>query len=217
MTTTHYIGRHNDLKGKINQHLKKLTGQDLDFYSKFEQEDLIELKTVLADIHNVLTFRTTIAAVNWLTGFFEFESNVKEDILKTIDQIKPNTKGFDIHISEPIQIIAEVKCISPVNNGGKFGSAQWNSILDDFHKLKNGKGALQDTSKHYKFLFLLDLGERTDQAITHLLKPSKGKSEIPLRANRHLVKQHISLLTGIEKAKDLSFEKVYLIKLKMDK
>lgn len=217
MTTTQYTGRHNDLKGKINKHLKKLTGQDLDFYSKFNLEDLIELKTVLADINNVLTFRTTITAVNWLTDFFEFETKTKEEILKTIDQIKPNTKGFDIDISEPFKIIAEVKCISPVNNGGKFGSAQWNSILDDFHKLKNGKGTLLDTSKHYKFVFLLDLGERTDQAITQLLKPSKGISETPLRANRHLVKQHISLLTGIEKVKDLGFEKVYLMKLKMDK
>ncbi len=214
---THYNGRNNDLKNRINSHLKKLTGQDLDFYSKFNQEDLIELKTVLADINNVLTFRTTITATNWLCAFFKFEIPRKEEILKTIDQIKPNTKGFDIDITEPIKIIAEVKCISPVNNGGKFGAAQWNSILDDFHKLKNGKGTLPDTSKYYKFVFLLDLGERTDQAINHLLRNSKGTSEMPMRANRHLIKEHISLLTGIEKVDDLGFEKVYLMKIKLDK
>ncbi len=59
---TLYDGRHTDLKNKINKHLKKLTGLDLDFYSAMPQSDLIEFKTVLADINNVLTFRTTIAA-----------------------------------------------------------------------------------------------------------------------------------------------------------
>lgn len=215
--TTFYNGRYNDLKNRINRHLKKLTGQDFDFYSKFKQDDLIELKTVLADINNVLTFRATITAANWLSDFFKFDTRTKEDILTTIDKIKPNTKGFDIHISEPYKIIAEVKCISPVNNGRKFGAAQWNSILDDFHKLKNGKRTLPDTSNYYKFVFLLDLDERTDEAITQLLRTSKGRSEIPLRANRHLVKEHIILLTGLEKASNLELEKVYLKKIKLDK
>lgn len=214
--TKHYNGRNNDLKNRINKHLKKLTGQDVDFYSKFKQEDLIKLKTVLSDINNVLTFKTTITATNWLSDFFKIDVKTRKDILKTIDETKPNTKGFDIYISEPFRIIAEVKCISPVNNGGKFGAAQWNSILDDFHKLKNGKGTLPDTSEYYKFVFLLDLGERTDQAINHLLKVSKGTSEVPLRANRHLVKKHISLLNGTEQAEDIGFEKVYLKKIKLE-
>jgi hypothetical protein len=215
--TTQYNGRKNDLKNRINSHLKKLTGQDLDFYSKFKQDDLIELKTVLADINNVLTFRTTISATKWLCSLFKIDTKTQKEILKTIDQIKPNTKGYDIQISNPINILAEVKCISPVNNGRKFGSAQWNSILDDFHKLKNGKGVFTDTSKYYKFVFLLDLGERTDQAINQLLRTSRGTSDIPLRTKRHLIKAHISLLTGFEKADDLGFEKVYLKKIKLDK
>ncbi len=213
---THYDGRHTDLKNRINKYLKKLTGQDLDFYSGMTQSDLIELKTVLADINNVLTFKTTLTAANWLCNLFGLDTNTKENILETVDQIKPNTKGFDIHISEPYKIIAEVKCISPVNNGGKFGGAQWNSILDDFHKLKNGKGVLLDTSKYYKFLFLLDLGNRTDQAITQLLRISKGTSDKPLRANRHQVKEHIFLFTDTEKLENLGFDKVYLKKIQLD-
>ena len=216
---THYDGRHTDLKNRINKHLKKLTkhDQDFDFYSAMTQNDLIELKTVLADINNVLTFKTTISAANWLCKFFNIDANSKTKILETVDKTKPNTKGFDILITEPYQIIAEVKCISPVNNGGKFGAAQWNSILDDFHKLKNGKGVLLDTSKYYKFLFLLDLGDRTDQAITQLLRISKGTSDKPLRANRHQIKEHISVLLDIEKLSGLSFDKVYLKKIQLDK
>jgi len=57
---TLYEGRHTDLKNRINRHLKKLTGKDFDFYDNMSQNDFIELKTVLSDIHNVLTFKTTI-------------------------------------------------------------------------------------------------------------------------------------------------------------
>lgn len=180
-----YEGRNSDLKKRVNNHLKKLTGKDIDFYSRMNQSDLIELKTVLADINNVLTFRTTIAATNWLCDFFRIDMVSQSAILQVIDETKPNTKGFDIFIKKPHKIIAEVKCISPVNNGEKFGAAQWNAILDDCCKLKNGKGNLNDTSKYYKFIFLLDLGTRTDEAIKKLLKSSKGTSDKPLRANRH--------------------------------
>jgi hypothetical protein len=214
---TNYEGRHIDLKNKINNHLKKLTGQDSDFYSRLDQSGLIELKNVLADIHNVLTFKTTVCAANWLCKFFKLDNSTKKKVLEIVDKTKPNTKGFDIIISEPYKIIAEVKCISPVNNGEKFGAAQWNSILDDFNKLKNGKGILLDTSQYYKFLFLLDLGDRTDNAITQLLKASKGTSVKLLRANRHRIKEHISLMADKTKLLDIGFEKVYLKKIKIEK
>ena len=208
-----YEGRQKDLKKRVNNHLKKLTGQDLDFYSSLTQSDLIELKTVLADINNVLTFQTTIVAANWLCSLFKFDKATSKDILQQIDQTKPNTKGFDILIPEPFRIIAEVKCISPVNKGMKFGAAQWNSILDDFHKLKYGKGRIIDTSFYYKFLFLLDLGDRTDRAIEHLLQPSKGTSPKPLRTIRHQIKEHIDVFTETNNSENLNFDKVYLKKI----
>lgn len=215
-----YNGRNTDLKNRINNHFKKIIkqgfDQDFDFYSQMSPNDLIELKTVLADINNVLTFKLTIKSANWLCDFFGIEENTRKNILETIDQIKPNTKGFDIHFPEPYKILAEVKCISPVNNGGKFGAAQWNSILDDFHKLKNGKGNLLDTSDYYKFVFLIDLGDRTDQAITQLIKISKGISDKSIRANRHQIKEHIVLLENSKKSSDLSLDKVYLKKMVLD-
>lgn len=213
----YYEGRQLDLKNRINNHLKKLTGNDVDFYSGLTQKDLIELKTVLSDINNVLTFKTTISAANWLCTYFRFDEGTRDRVLQIVDATKPNTKGFDILITEPVKIIAEVKCISPVNNGGKFGAAQWNSILDDFYKLKNGKGHLKDTSDYYKFLFILDLGNRTDNAITQLLQISKGISDLPLRANRHEIKNHISLFDIIKDVKDLRRDKVYLKKILLEK
>jgi len=76
---------------------------------------------------------------------------------------------------------------------------------------------LSNTSKHYKFLFLLDLDERTDQAITQLLRPSKGTSERPLRVNRHKIKEHIVLFKETDKLSDLSLNKVYLKRIKIGK
>ena len=211
-----YDGRNINLKNRINEHLKKLTNIDYDFYSNMSQEVIIGLKSVLSDINNVLTFKLTITSTIWLCNFFEVDEQTRQNILKTIDDTKPNTKGFDIHFPKPFKIIAEVKCISPVNEGGKFGAAQWNSILDDFHKLKSGKGKLLDTSQYYKFLFLIDLGERTDQAVTHLLRTSKAISERPIRVSRHQIKEHIELIDESCKLADLSFEKVYLKKLKLN-
>lgn len=208
-----YEGRHSALKKKINGHLHKLTGNDFDFYSGLSQTDLIELKTALSDINNVLTFKTTISAANWLCNYFFIDRKSKERILQVIDKTKPNTKGFDIKIDEPVKILAEVKCISPVNNGEKFGAAQWNSILDDFYNLKNGKGKWDDTSGYYKFLFLLDLGDRTDNAVKQLLQISKGTSDKPLRLNRHEIKTHISLFTEDLTVRKLRLDKVYLKKM----
>jgi endo-beta-N-acetylglucosaminidase D len=213
----YYEGRQTDLKNRINKHLKKLTGKEYDYYSAMTQNDLVELKTVLADINNVLTFKTTLSAANWLCKYFGLDKNTEQNIIETVDKTKPNTKGYDIIITEPYKIIAEVKCISPVNNGGKFGAAQWNSILDDCYKLKNGKGLVADTSKYYKFLFLLDLGGRTDLAITQLLRISKGTSDKLLRANRHKIKEHVVLLSAIDTLKDIGFDKVYLKKIEIDK
>jgi hypothetical protein len=211
-----YIGRQNDLTNRLNKHLKKLTGLDKDFVSTLNQTDLLDLKTVLADIHNLLTLKMTTSAADWLCSFFQLDNYCKQTILQKVDDTKPNTKGYDIHITVPKKIIVEVKCIAPVNNGDKFGSAQWNSILDDAIGLKNGKGNFTDTSDFYKFLFLVDLGERTDRAVLQLVRQSKGTSEKPLRANRHKIKEHILLLADTDKINNLSLDKIYIKTIKLN-
>jgi hypothetical protein len=210
-----YIGRHTDLKNRLNTHLKKLTGLDNDFFSMLNQRDLLDLKTVLADVNNLLTLNMTICAAEWICDFFQFDNSCKQKVLAQVDGTKPNTNGYDIQITESEYIIAEVKCIAPINNGSKYGAAQWNSILDDASKLINGKRSLFDTSGYYKFLFLVDLGARTDQAISHLIRQSKGTSDKPLRANRHKVKEHILLLTDTEVKENLLFDKIYIKSIKL--
>jgi hypothetical protein len=210
-----FEGRRLYLKNKLNRHLRKLTGHNIDFFSKLTQADIIELKTVLADINNFLTFQPTISAVKWIFKYFKIDAKTRREIIVKIDNTKPNSKGFDIHIPSPYNIIAEVKCTSPVNNGGKFGAAQWNSILDDVIKLRNGRNTILEISRYYKFLFLADLGDRTDQAISHLLKISRGTSNKDLRRSRHDVKKHLYLFDSSLKLNDLKCRKIYLKTIKL--
>lgn len=207
---TNYEGRQKDLKTKLNRHLSKLTGQEKDYYQALSQEDLAELKTVLSDINNVFTLKLTLVATEWICESFGLSNALKTEILKEIDAVKPNTNGFDILINElDLKIVAEVKCIFPSSNGNKYLAAQRNSILDDVIKLMNGKKQLPDTSKFYKFLFLINVGEKTDFALETLLKPSKGRSDDTIRKNRHAIKISIELLEH-QNINQLNTEKVYL-------
>lgn len=207
---TNYEGRQQDLKKKLNRHLSKLTGQEKDYYQALSQEDLAELKTVLSDINNVFTLKLTLVATEWICESFGLSNVLKTEILKKIDAVKPNTNGFDILINELVcKIVAEVKCIFPSSNGNKYLAAQRNSILDDVIKLMNGKKQLRDTSKFYKFLFLINVEQKTNFALETLLKSSRGRSDDIIRMNRHDIKINIELLEH-QNINQLSTAKVYL-------
>jgi hypothetical protein len=180
-----YIGRMTTLKTGLNNYLYKLTGIQKDYFSNLRQTELLELKTVLTDINNLLTLAMTIESVNWLIKFFDIDDNSRQLILKRIDEIKPNTGGYDIQISEPIKIIGDVI------------------------KLKKGKKTLPDTSEYFKFLFLIDIGIKSEHAINHLVKPSKIATKDPFRTDRHQIKDSITIFNELNKDQ-LSLEKIYL-------
>jgi vesicle coat complex subunit len=210
-----YQGRNIDLRNRINKHLGKLTGLDDDFYSRLSQSDLIELKTVYADINNLLTLKMTNTAAKWLCNYFKLSSDEKKNILHDVDQISPNAKGFDIHFTNPLKVIAEVKCISPVNKGNRFGAAQRNAILDDLNKLNDGKKSVIDTSRYIKILFLMDMGDRSTQAILQLMKESKIRIKTPMRIKRNDIKKYLQLLTDKSPVK-LNYKTIYIKALKID-
>lgn len=206
-----YEGRLKDLQKRINEYFRKITNQDIDYFSKLNSEDLIGLKKSLSDINNLLTLNITNNAADWICSYFKIDNINAAKIRREIDETKPNTRGYDIQVSEPYKIIAEVKCISPVNNGEKFGSAQWDAIMDDCRKLKNGKSSFKDSvSQYYKFLFLSDLGERTDHAIAQMLKSSKSISQVSFKKERHEIKRDIELFNPNINFSELSKEKIYL-------
>lgn len=114
-------------------------------------EDLLGLKSVLSNVNNMLTYKTTLSFVNWLSQKRNFTTVQKDSIIQQIDSISPNANGYDVDISEPERILAEVKTTIPINNSKGFGSAQRKSIIKDLQKLSR-----PENSSALKFMVLLD-------------------------------------------------------------
>lgn len=211
-----YLGRNKTIKDKLNQHLSKLTGIEADYYSNLKNENILELKTVLSDIHNLLTLKLTIASAKWVCEFFEIGDVEFKKIVDKVDATKPNQSGFDLLIHKPIKLVAEVKCTSPINNGSKFGVAQRNSILDDIQKLKSGKRELSDTSEYLKFMFIIDLGDRSSDAITNILKKANIRIETEVRLNRNIARETAIVFNENIQQSDLNLNNVYIKVIKLE-
>lgn len=207
------IKRSENLKKKLNLHLNRLVNsKDKDYYSSIHTDDLINLKMLLSDINNILTLKLTEAAIQWLSKYFDLSNVEKESLLSETDKINPNSNGFDIKMESTLKILAEVKCNVPASEGNRYMAAQRNSILDDALKLINGKGSLEDPTDYYKFIFLLNLGEKSDEAINALLTERNTRSANPLRINRNNVVKKMVLLTD-EKPESLNKQSVYLVSI----
>jgi hypothetical protein len=205
-----YRSRNDELKSKLNSHLHKMTGLKTDFYSALKHEDILDLKTVLSDINNLLTFKLTLAAGAWIGDYFSLNENEKQLILNKIDSIKPNEQGFDILIQQPIKLIAEVKCNIPVKQGSKFGAMQAKKLLEDVEKLLSGKKQLRETDSFLKFVFVIDLGKRSSDAVLDLVRIHKINKENEERLNRNVLREQMIILNKNDQPENLRYDKVYI-------
>lgn len=210
-----FISRNNELKTKFNIHLQKLTGLNTDFYSALKNEDILELKTVLSDINNLLTYKLTLEAGKWIGNYFELSSAETKKIIDKIDSIEPNSQGYDIVINDSLKIIAEVKCNIPVKGGAKFGSMQSKHLIEDVQKLLNGKRQIVDTSEYLKFLFIINIGERSENAVNRLIQKTKIRVENEERLNRNITREKMIFLEN-EKHYELKSDKVYIKTLELN-
>ncbi len=169
MKETEIYNRTENLRESINNFLGRINNKKADYFSELTSDDLIEFKMALSDINNVLTLKTTLNFTTWVTNYFNISKDKQKKILRTIDETKPNTNGYDIELTDE-KIIAEIKCIVPINGGNYYGAAQRNAILDDAIKLKNGNKNIKDTKDFIKIIGLINLGQRTDIAIEKLCK-----------------------------------------------
>jgi hypothetical protein len=183
-----YYDREAELREKFNQFItNKVTGVNDDYYSRLSVGDFEEIKTTLKDIHNIITYKTTVRFISWVSERFPY---VKENYQFYLDQVlgtKPNDNGYDLVVSGGVSIIAEIKCNKPINNGFQFGPAQKNGILKDIRGLLEGKSKVKsiDPSEAYKFLVIYDFGEFTYKAAQHLIKnlPADLKGKVELYAD----------------------------------
>lgn len=165
--------REAELKDRFNRFIAdKITGNTEDYYSRLTVEDFEDIKTTLKDIHNIITYKTTIRFIEWVSKRFP---QVEENYQVYLDQVlntKPSDNGYDLIITGDISIVAEIKCNKPINNGYKFGSAQKNGIIKDIKGMLEGKSKVRslDPTGAYKFLVIYDIGDHTLLAAQHLIK-----------------------------------------------
>ena len=99
---------------------------------------------------------------------------------KIISQIlgtKPSANGYDIEVSAPEKIIAEVKCNVPINGGIVYGSELKHRITKDIEALINGKSKSHiSTADYLKFMVFLDNPE-IRAATKHFVKNMKKEKE----------------------------------------
>jgi hypothetical protein len=65
--------REIELRDHFNQIIAdKITGSSEDYYSKLLVEEFEDIKTTLRDIHNIITYRTTIRFIEWVSERFPY-------------------------------------------------------------------------------------------------------------------------------------------------
>ncbi|WP_289137753.1 hypothetical protein [uncultured Brevibacillus sp.] len=165
--------REVELMGRFNQFVTdKITGIRDDYYSRLSVEDFEDIKTTLKDIQNIITYQTTVHFIDWVGERFPYVKEKYKVYLEQVLRTKPSDNGYDLIVTGEVNIIAEIKCNKPINNGFKFGSAQKNGIIKDIRGLLEGKSKVKsiDPRESYKFLVIYDFGEHTLLAIQHLIK-----------------------------------------------
>ncbi|OME71494.1 hypothetical protein BSK65_10665 [Paenibacillus odorifer] len=168
-----FYNREIELRDRFNQFIAdKITGHSEDYYSKLTVEDFEDIKTTLRDIHNIITYRTTIRFIEWVSERFPY---VRENYQVYLDQVlntKPSDNGYDLVVIGDINVIAEIKCNKPINNGFKFGSQQKTGLIKDITGLLEGKSKVKSVNpaEAFKFLVIYDFGDHTLLAAQHLIK-----------------------------------------------
>lgn len=104
--------------------------------SQITIKELFDLKSVLSNVHNILTSIATLATANKISEILSFNEEQKLNLISSVEETKANTNGFDIKIDDPNKILVEVKC-NMLLHDKKLGQQQINSILNDAIKLRN--------------------------------------------------------------------------------
>ncbi|WP_028597173.1 hypothetical protein [Paenibacillus pasadenensis] len=165
--------RESELKERFNRFVTdKITGNSEDYYSKLSIEDFEDIKTTLRDIHNIITYRTTVRFIEWVSERFPYVRENYQVYLDQVLNIKPSDNGYDLVVTGDINVLAEIKCNKPINNGFKFGAQQKTGLIKDITGLLEGKSKVKSVNpaEALKFLVIYDFGDHTLLAVQHLIK-----------------------------------------------
>lgn len=211
------------LLDKYMKFIKSINTKDIE--SNLTIEKLIELKSILSDINNIMTLISTHSIATKISDILSLKNEEREQVFNSIDNQKPNTNGFDIRIDSPVKILVEVKCNSLIHNK-KYGAAQINSILEDARKLRlessrhiKASKSIQDTKGYIKIIAIVNLSNKYDEDLTsQLLRETKCKeSTNSARKERMKVKKFLRPLHSLSQIHEIvDLENVYLTVLNIN-
>ena len=223
METSKTYNRTINLLDKYTQFIKSITTKDIE--NNLTLDKLIELKSILSDINNIMTLISTRSIATKISDILSFKNEDRKRVFNVIDNQKPNTNGFDIRIDSPVKILVEVKCNSLIHNK-KFGAAQINAILEDARKLRlessrhiKASKSIQDTKDYIKIIAIVNFGNRSDEDLTsQLLRETKCKeSTNSARKERMKVKKFLKPLYSLSQIHEITdLDNVYLTVLSIN-
>ena len=151
-----------------------LNTQQKEYYSKMSVKGLVELKKAVSNINNILTLKTTIAFVDFLSNQGIVSKDEACKIKDKIQKRNANANGYDVDYTiegSGLQIIAEVKCNIPINENS-FSTSQINAIIKDLNGLQSGKGKIseKETTDCLRFMVFLNTGDDVHKAVAKLQK-----------------------------------------------
>ena len=207
METSKTYNRTINLLDKYTKFIKSIDTEDIG--NNLTLDKLIELKSILSDINNIMTLISTRSIATKLSDILSFKNEDRERIFNDIDK----------RIDSPVKILVEVKCNSLIRNK-KFGAAQINAILEDARKLRlessrhiKASKSIQDTKDYIKIIAIVNFGNRSDKDLTsQLLRETKCKeSTNSARKERMKVKKFLRPLYSLSQIHEITdLENVYL-------
>lgn len=178
------------LKTEFNGFWQDILGEDKDYFTLMTAENFDVLKAALSNINNIITFNTTINAIDSIGTILKLNKSDLKLIKDIVNSTKPNDNGYDIEFRQCVTpFICEVKCNRPINGGNRFGSAQKNGITKDLKSLIYGKSKSvikeDEINDFYKFMVIYEFDSDTTQAVTHYLSLLKDdlKERVKLYKN----------------------------------
>ena len=178
------MSRKEKLTASINNAIQCLTNRNESY--QFEGKQLLNAKTMLSDVNNLITLIVTEKFIEFLKDNKYLDSPQCKKIKAIVNGINANANGYDIEFDDnKLPIIAEVKCNIPVAVK-RFGAAQKKGIIKDINGLITGKtkSAIKDTSKYYKFMVVLEVDGIKD-AMNHIVKNFKFRNVCVLNTNNN--------------------------------
>lgn len=223
METTKTYNRTINLFDKYTNFIKSIDTEDIE--KNVTLDKLIELKSTLSDINNIVTLISTRSMATKLSDTLALNNEDRERLFRIIDNQKPNTNGFDIRIDSPVKVLVEVKCNSLIHDK-KFGAAQINAILEDARKLRlessrhiKASKSIQNTKDYIKIIAIVNFSDRSDEDLTsQLMRETKCKeSTNSARKERMKVKKFLRPLYSLSQIHEIAdMENVYLTVLSIN-